>query len=146
MLYPALSVAKHIVTYCNNQNKPISNLKLQKLLYFVWIEYYKKHRSELFLDEIYAWQFGPVVPNVYYEFCPYAGLAIRKEFEEECRQGDIVDIDNAIEKYIDIPTSELVEMTHTQGKPWDVIYNGGSGSRCMIPFALIVRLECGENA
>ena len=33
--YKAIDVARHIVNYTNEQGKTVSNLKLQKLLYFV---------------------------------------------------------------------------------------------------------------
>ena len=32
--YKAIDVARHIVNYTNEQGKTVSNLKLQKLLYF----------------------------------------------------------------------------------------------------------------
>ena len=140
MLYPALAVAKHIVTYCNNQKKPISNLKLQKLLYFVWVEYYQRTNSELFFDNMYAWPLGPVVPNVYAEFSPYSGLPINKSFPEECSQ-DAWIIDDIVDRYIDIPAAKLVEMTHEDGRPWQAVYQGGIGAKQIIPFALIKEME-----
>ena len=55
MSYSAVDVAKYIVTYSNRQNKPVSNLKLQKILYFTWIDYFKQTKSHLFEDHICAW-------------------------------------------------------------------------------------------
>ncbi len=39
-MYNALDVAKYIITYCKKNQKPISNLKLQKLLYFVQSQFF----------------------------------------------------------------------------------------------------------
>ncbi len=74
-LYPAQYVADYTISYCTRAKKPISNLKLQKMLYFLWVDYYKKTKCELYLDDICAWKLGPVVPNVYYNFCLYAGIS-----------------------------------------------------------------------
>ena len=75
-MYSAVDVAKYIVSYSTQQGKSISNLKLQKMLYYLWVDYYKSTGRELYVDDICAWQFGPVVPDVYYEFCSYAGTPI----------------------------------------------------------------------
>ena len=42
MTYTASDIAKYIVSYCFRKRKPVSNLKLQKMLYYMWIEYYKR--------------------------------------------------------------------------------------------------------
>ena len=80
MVYTAVDIAKYIVSYCAHRQRPISNLKLQKMLYYTWIDYYKKTNNALFLNDICAWQLGPVVPDVYYEFCSYAGTPISVTF------------------------------------------------------------------
>src|SRR5271165_1232342 len=46
----------------------ISNLKLQKLLYYVQGYHLAFYGSELFPDPIVAWQYGPVVEGVYHNF------------------------------------------------------------------------------
>jgi len=142
-MYKAIDIAKYTVTYCNKKEKAISNLKLQKIMYYLWIDYYKKLKKSLFDDEICAWQLGPVVPNVYYEFCSFAGIPILREYDIDnisCEDRDI--INDIIEKYIDQSPSSLVSKTHESGKPWDKIYKGGEGLRNPIPFDLIKELEC----
>ncbi len=139
-MYQAVSVARHIITYCNKQGKPISNLKLQNLLYFVWIEYYRRTNSELFFENIYAWATGPTVPTVYYEFGCFAGLPIRREYAEECTE-DARIIDDIVNQYIDIPVAKLVEMTHEDGGSWQAVYQGGIGAKQIIPFSLIKNMK-----
>ncbi|HIS83083.1 TPA: DUF4065 domain-containing protein [Candidatus Scatenecus faecavium] len=143
MTYYVTEIAKYIITYCSNKKRPISNLKLQKLLYFLWIDYFKKNNCSLFNENICAWQFGPVVPEVYYEFCSYAGSPINKIYDIVIyNQNDSVIINNLIDKYIEFSASKLVEMTHKAFKPWSIIYNNGAGLRNIIPFDLIVSMEC----
>ena len=59
----ALDVAKYMVTKCVQDKCPISNLQVQKILYFIQKDFLQ-NGSEAFSDDIEAWQFGPVVPEV----------------------------------------------------------------------------------
>ena len=76
-MFDAVTIARYIVDYCTKNNTPITNLKLQKLLYYVWIDYYKATNKPLFSNYICAWPLGPVVVDAYDEFCVYGGLNIR---------------------------------------------------------------------
>lgn len=143
MTYYVTEIAKYIITYCSNKKRPISNLKLQKILYFLWIGYFKENNCNLFSENICAWQFGPVVPEVYYEFCSYAGSPINKIYDIEiCNKNDSNIINKLIDKYIEYSASKLVELTHKDLKPWSIIYNNGAGLRNIIPFDLIISKEC----
>lgn len=142
MAYNALSVAKHVVSYCCTQKKPISNLKLQKIMYYAWVDYYKEVQASLYDDNICAWQLGPVVPEVYYEFCSFAGTPIVREFPSELNKNDIMIVNKIIDRYIDASASSLVSKTHQKGTPWEITYRGGAGARDVIPFSLVKSLEC----
>lgn len=67
-IYSALEVARHIINYANSNDQLLSNLKLQKLLYFVQAEFLISQGRTCFTDDIEAWNFGPVVPAVFREF------------------------------------------------------------------------------
>lgn len=145
MVYNAVDVAKYIVTYCNQKNKPVSNLKLQKLMYCAWIDFYKETGTALFVDDICAWQLGPVVPEVYYEFCTYAGRPISQEYNINIASDDALILNSIIEKYLNVSASALVGRTHVQGGAWDRVYRNGAGMRDVIPFSLIKDLECDSS-
>ena len=142
MAYKAIDVAKYIVSYCNAKNRPISNLKLQKLLYYTWIHYYKEKKEYLYTDPICAWQLGPVVPETYYVFCSYAGIPITRSYSVDILDNDVSIINTAIDEYSPYMASTLVNKTHQKGKPWDIVYKNGIGARDEIPFPMIVKLEC----
>ena len=142
MAYSAMDVAKFIITYGSNKGEPVSNLKLQKILYYLWIEYYKAKQKYLFSEQICAWQLGPVVPEVYYEFCSFAGIPIVRSYEIAIEKSDERIVSSFIDKYLSIPASTLVNMTHKKGFPWDIIYKEGEGIRNEIPYPLIISKEC----
>ena len=141
MTYSAMEIARYTVNYCNELKKPISNLKLQKMLYFMWIDYFKETGLELYADDICAWQLGPVIPDVYYEYCMFAGTPITVTARSEIEEKDKTILNRIIQKYLPISASVLVDKTHMQNKPWDIVFQGGLGNRDVIPFSLIKALE-----
>lgn len=71
--HTALQVAKWFLAYNRNVTAEegaeyISNLKLQKLLYYAQGSFLAVTDHPLFDDEIVAWQHGPVVERVYREY------------------------------------------------------------------------------
>jgi len=142
MAYDAKEIANYIINKCYEENKPVSNLQLQKLLYFMWTDYYRRTGKPLFTDNICAWQLGPVVPGVYYEYCAYGGRPINIKCETQVMKPDADIMDEIIDQYIDIPVSRLVNQTHTRGGAWDFIYADGAGNRRVIPFDVIRERDC----
>lgn len=139
MTYSAIDLAKYMVTYCYKRQMPVSNLKLQKMLYFTWKDFYKETGEAIFVDDICAWQLGPVIPDVYYTFCPYAGTPITKEFSVNLDSSDAETINKIIDQYLPWSASKLVTESHVKGGPWDKVYQDGYGNRDVIPFSLIIQ-------
>lgn len=46
--YTAMGIAKYVVDKCYKDNKPVSNLQLQKMLYFLQLTFIKGYDSPLF--------------------------------------------------------------------------------------------------
>lgn len=136
MKYDALEIGRYIITYCFNSGFPISNLKLQLILYFVQCESYRQKREALFYNDICAWHFGPVVPDVYYEYCIYAGTPILEVCTTNITNNDATIIHNVINDKINVPTWTLVNQTHKIGTPWYKTFNE-LGNHAPIPPNLI---------
>ncbi len=68
--YDVLEVCRYAIEYSNNKGYGISNLKLQKILYFIQAYFLinTQRKRPCFGDKIEAWNFGPVVPRAYYEY------------------------------------------------------------------------------
>lgn len=65
----AHDVARYIVALDAARDEPdVTNLKLQKLLYFAQGSYLAATGRRLFTDTIQAWDHGPVVPNEYHHY------------------------------------------------------------------------------
>src|SRR6266446_3445682 len=61
-------LAKYIIASCSDDGKSVTNLKLQKLLYYAQAWKLALHGKPLFNDRIEAWVHGPVVPVVFREY------------------------------------------------------------------------------
>lgn len=142
MSYKAMDVAKYILSYCTKKDQSISNLQLQKILYYVQVDFFQKTGDELFSDEFEAWQFGPVVPSVYWRYCghgaaPIRALLMKKTIDDD----DAKRIDPIIDEKSVLPPWDLVEETHKKGHAWDLTYKDGLGNKDIIKKELI--RQCG---
>ena len=133
----ALDLAKYIVTKCVKDSCAISNLQLQKILYFIQKDFLCRGEFA-FLDAIEAWPFGPVVPAVYYHFCIFGSMSITTAYEGITIEAkDRARIDPIVEAKRVLPPWDLVEDTHRKNGAWDQIYQDGAGNRKVIPPDLI---------
>lgn len=138
-MYSALEVAKYVVSKCTEEKRPISNLQLQKILYYIQRTYIKQG-SRAFEDDIEAWQFGPVVPDVYYYFCGFGAMPITANYMDvQISQYDKGTINPIVEEKRKLKPWDLVEDTHRPGGAWDSIYRGGLGNKQVIPVSAILK-------
>ena len=120
--YKASDVANFLIyltsTFCDD----MTNMKLNKLLYYAQGHYLQKYGEPLFSDKIYAWEHGPVVKNVYTIYsnyksdpiCQYDAKAI-----DVITNADKVFLLNIAREYCRYTASALRSMTHTPKSPWD---------------------------
>ena len=75
-----MRLAKYIVQKCYQDGHPISNLQLQKILYFLQIMYGRSTEGKelLFQDDFEAWPYGPVFLMFLISFRVMAGVLSRK--------------------------------------------------------------------
>src|SRR5579864_2329863 len=74
--YPALTIAKWFIAWAEAEGDELSNLKLQKLLYYAQGHHMAAHGRPLFTEPIQAWSHGPVVPEVYHQFKAFGSSSI----------------------------------------------------------------------
>lgn len=139
MGYKAVDVARRMVQLSIENNLWITNLQLQKILYFTWIDYCRAGHGRLFEDRKFeAWKYGPVVEEVYYEYWLNVSRLIfftKKPGEDMSDVSDF--LLDSLRKYQPMKTSVLVDMAHEEGSPWAECYEAGKKEE--IPFSLIER-------
>lgn len=141
-VYKVLDVCRYIINYSNEKDYGISNLKLQKLLYFVQAYFlcFSPQKQPCFEEKIEAWDFGPVVPEAYHEYKHYGSgnipeiisyfentndsfwkIRSRKVNKNSISNDDKELIDQVVDKFSESSAIELVELTHDQA-PWKNAY------------------------
>lgn len=117
----ALEVAKYILHFAYKRGDLITNLKLQKLLYYVQAWYLAKSKGKpLFSENIEAWQYGPVVKEVYDIYKCFGHNPINDESLTDkfnLNEKLIRHIDSVLDNYMDYSASTLVKSIH-QDSPW----------------------------
>lgn len=123
----ALDVAKYFLYKANQDGEIITNLKMQKLLYYAQAWYLVNFDKPLFDDEILAWSFGPVVRNVYDKFKEFRHTPIIYQDEtgeilEKFKDGEDIEFLNEFyDKFISFSAHDLVNMSHGE-EPWQNAY------------------------
>lgn len=130
-----LDVAKYIIDKCYREGKPVTNLHLQKILYFVQGGYYKHTKKFLIDDSFLAWKLGPVIKDVYEEYSWYYSSRIYESHSIDIPEDVKEIIDPIIEERRNKTAGALVNETHKPGGPWDQCYDGNK--RTVIPSELI---------
>lgn len=125
-MYSALDVAKYVIQYCGERHYFLSNLKLQKILYFIQAEFLIVKGYPCFYEDIEAWAFGPVVPDVYHEYKIFGSAGIvtsdSVDYAKEIQDQDLNLINGIVDDTAEYSTSALVDITLHQ-KPWEVAYS-----------------------
>lgn len=103
-----------VARYLYNKTPNMSNLKLQKMMYFAYLEYYKNCKEELFKNEFEAWVYGPVLPKLYSSF--YELFTVSNEDNIKNKEIEKF-LDSIIEKYGSMHAFDLVNKTH-EDKAW----------------------------
>lgn len=64
----ALHVAQYFIDRANKEREPITNKKLQKLVYYAQVWSLTLNGEKLFPEKIEAWVHGPAIPTLYRRF------------------------------------------------------------------------------
>lgn len=128
-----IDIAKYILSV-----RKCTHLELEKLVYMCYADYLCATQRKLFEDKIFAFKYGPVVESVYevykgmkeIEECAddthleedYAKMPARSRilFAKDgiCK---IDHIDATLKRFSGLSASELVDITHVKGGPWDSV-------------------------
>ncbi len=151
-MYNVLDVARYVINYSNERGYGVSNLKLQKLLYFIQAYFLTATDDSrpCFKDKIEAWDFGPVVPNAYREFKQYGSGNIPTiesyvvfdnkniwNSHREVYNPNVIAYDDrkmiasVVDEFSRYSASGLVDLTHRQA-PWRDAYQRFANSEITI--------------
>jgi uncharacterized phage-associated protein len=125
--YKAIDIAKYILFMAYENGDLVTNLKLQKLLYYAQAWYMVHHDGKkLFEDEIEAWRFGPVIRDIYDLYKEFSANPIVEQVDKKyavyLKQEDREFMNEFLGEFMDYSASSLVNMIHHE-RPWQEAFD-----------------------
>lgn len=107
----------------------LTNLKLNKLVYYAQALALVKLNRPLFNEDIEAWVYGPVIPTIYHTFKIYGKNPIREtkgNYSIDNIPSDELEVlSDVYLRYGNYEPTELMWTTHEKGTPWQINYHEG---------------------
>jgi uncharacterized phage-associated protein len=140
-MYDPRTIANLILDEGQRSGRPVTNLALQKLLYFAHALFLVERKRPLVSGFFEAWQYGPVHPTVYQCF-KAAGdqpvtfraesvdvmtgerTALLPPFETDVVQHVV----RVMAFYGRLTPGRLVDISHAKGAPWDFVVDKARNS------------------
>jgi len=132
MEYPATLIAYIFVKKGIETKHPITQLQVQKMVYFAHGYHLAMYNEPLVIDIFQAWQFGPVIPTIYEAYKAFGSDKIedltqvrfapnKVEIDSiSARAKETIEATWEITK--EVPAAKLSMWTHKQGSPWSNVY------------------------
>ena len=111
-------IAEYFIKLANSTGSYISNLKLQKLVYYAQAWYLALHDEPLFSEDFEAWVHGPVIPELYQKYQEFGWHPIEQEVEPDLPPGVTEFLDEVSQEYFACDAYELEQMIHIE-VPWN---------------------------
>ena len=151
-MYSALDVANYVLGYyCEKTESGISNLKLQKILYFLQAEFLVGSGRPLFIDDIEACSYGPIVYSVNSRYSVYGGAIIpyklidkNKEYKTKIRNSDKKRIDAMLDTLKNYSSAALLDIIHNQN-PWMKGYYKSNNQKYIMRNGMLERIKVIPN-
>jgi len=122
-MYDARQIANWFVQKFKDEGQLLTIMKLLKLVYLAHGWYLGATGKSLIKNRVEAWQYGPVIPDVYYAFrnqgvvlngeCKFFDANIDDEYAR-------VILGFVCDNYGAMSAEELSDLTHEKNAPWDI--------------------------
>lgn len=111
-------VADYFIWLANTTGSYISNLKLQKLVYYSQAWHLALEDEPLFEEDFEAWIHGPVIPALYRSYKKFGATPIIKDYITLNLPDLVVShLKSIADEYFGIDAYDLERMTHRE-QPW----------------------------
>lgn len=131
------TIADWFIVRSREVGDPITNLKLQKLVYYAQAWYVALYDKPLVRDEFQAWLHGPVSPRLYHRFKAARWRPIEDEITEPELPPEVKEhLEEIMEQYGGFSAWDLERLTHTE-TPWiEARKDVPSDANCENPISL----------
>jgi uncharacterized phage-associated protein len=134
-MYDVRSIANWVLDRADAAGQPVSNMSLNKIVYFI-IEKALVERGELLTSaKIEAWEHGPVIREIYHSFKSHGDGPISsraRRFDASTKdlvlaneaivEQDIELFEEALSAYLHLTAAQLRALSHQPGGPWHRVW------------------------
>lgn len=143
MSYPSELIAKYFQKIANSEGKTLTHMKIQKLVFFAHGVHLAAFGGPLINEEVKAWKFGPVIPELYDRLYKFGSSIVNLDINDENLTA--LEDDNNAEESIRVVWKvygsnsawTLSEISHRKESPWDIVWNQLGNTFSTIPNSLI---------
>lgn len=129
VMYDARQIANEFIRRGLDEGRPLTPLHIQKLVYFAHARFLVFHKAPLISQDFRAWQYGPVVRDIYDALKPYRARVVTEPISLPEQGLDSVQdygaIDWCFRTYGHVDPFTLSALTHEPKGPWDRARKGG---------------------
>jgi uncharacterized phage-associated protein len=131
--YSSLAVANYFIQKGVETGKPVTPMKVQKLVFIAHGYYLAIHGEPLVRENFGAWPWGPVIGTLYAAFVKFSKtkLFVPLTLKEQDAPVSIDDekayplLERVWQVYQDKSASYLSNLTHAENAPWTLTYEAG---------------------
>lgn len=130
-MHNSVTVANRFLQLASERGETLTPMQLLKLVYIAHGWMLGLYSRPLIRDDVEAWQYGPVIPDLYNHVRQYRGQPITATLND--RSGERLDDleDDMVRQVYDIYGQQtgmaLSRITHADGTPWAQTYTGAFG-------------------
>lgn len=153
-MHDVRGIANFILDIADERDLQITNMALNKIVYFIHCDQLVENGAPLVGAKIEAWEHGPVFREIYHEFKkwreePIHGRATRVDADtgEVVKASVAFDEDekkyivNLVDRYIQFTAPQLRAMSHRAGGPWHIVWGHDGRSNPGMKISTEVILE-----
>lgn len=124
----AIAVAQAFLDLAHKERKQLSNMQLQKLVFFAHGVYLGVYDKPLIDEPVMAWNFGPVIPRLYEKLQKFGSGNVSERLIPESKVEELpASAKGAIRSTWDVfgqySAWDLSNISHASGGPWDTVWN-----------------------
>lgn len=121
-------IANKFISLAQKENKQLTNMQLQKLVYFAQGFNLALLNKPLYYNNTHAWQWGPVIPQLYKKLQQYGSGFVSNHIPvDDHTESNIPPQSNEIIKavwnyYGTYTGGQLSSITHQKSSPWSITW------------------------
>ncbi|MFC4654909.1 Panacea domain-containing protein [Rheinheimera marina] len=145
-MYPAVDVAIDLLKVAASSGYSLTPMQVQKLVYIAHGISLAQRGLPLINEKINAWQYGPVIPEIYGRFRNYQSQPIPLADLPESTRSSGIDteslriLEDVVRNFARLSGGQLSELSHRVGSPWHSVWFDQKGHEvrgAIIPDSLI---------